>query len=112
MDAKALRDRIGEAKRAGGRVPMPLQAAALQYAEQRQAAGLSMKAIGGELGMSWHTLSYWRTRHTRPSATALARVKLVEPEHKDVVVAVHGPSGLRVEGMSVAQLAELIARLR
>jgi transposase len=112
MDAKALKDRIAEARRDRRRVPMPLQAAALQYAEQRQAAGISMKAIGGELGMSWHTLSYWRARHASSSETSLARVKIVVPERSKEAVVVHSPSGLRIEGLCVSQMAELIARLR
>jgi transposase len=112
MDAKTLKDRIGEARRAGARVPHSLQETVLKHVEQQQAAGLSMKAIGIELGMSFHTLSYWRARHSRPQATALTRVKVVEPKRAEQDVVVHGPSGLRIEGLSVSQLAELIARLR
>jgi hypothetical protein len=39
-------------------------------------------------------------------------VKLVESKRVEQVVVVHVPSGLRVEGLSMSQLAELIARLR
>jgi hypothetical protein len=90
MDAKALKDRIVEARRARRRVPAQRRAATMEYVEQRQAAGISMKAIGEDLGMSSHTLSYWRARHAGSSTTSLARVKVVAAERSDQVGVVHG----------------------
>jgi transposase len=112
MDGKALKEKIGEARRASKRVPEALQDLVVRYVEQQQIAGVSMKEIGSELGMSFHTLSYWRARSSQPRSTSLARVKVVEPKRTEHVVVVHAPSGLRIEGLSMTQLAELIGRLR
>jgi transposase len=112
MDGKTLKEKIGEARRADKRVPEALQELVVRYVDQQQAAGVSMKAVGDELGMSHHTLSYWRARRSRPKATSPAGVKLVEPKRAEQVMVVHAPSGLRIEGLSMSQLAELIARLR
>lgn len=111
MDAKTLKDRIGEARR-NGRVPAQLQAAAVQYAAQRQSAGASLKEVGAELAMSVHTLSYWRARHAHAPSTSLARVRIVDPDAARDTVVVHGPGGLRIEGLSLDHVVELIARLR
>jgi hypothetical protein len=44
---------------------------------QRQAAGVSWRAIGIELGMGGHTLVFWRDRQRRTTASRLARVEVV-----------------------------------
>lgn len=112
MDGKALREKLSEARGEGGRVPAPMQLMVVKYSEARREAGASMKEIGEELGISWHTLSYWRACHRKQAGATLARVNVVDVDRERGGVVVHGPGGLRIEGLSLLQLAELIARLR
>jgi hypothetical protein len=84
----------------------------IAFAIQRQAAGVSWRAIGGELGVSHHTLVFWRDRQRRTTASRLARVEVVEDEASATAHFVVYAGMLRIEQMSVAQLADLIARLR
>jgi hypothetical protein len=114
MDVKTLRERIAYARHDRHRVDDALQQAAVTFAARRNAAGVSWKSISAELGMSWHTLLYWRDRLRRSSGPRLARVGVVaeEPSCSRESFVVHTTSGLRIEQMSMQQLAELIARLR
>lgn len=114
MDIKALREKLEEDRGRGGRTPAALQAMVVKVSEDRHRAGASIKAISTELGISVHTLSYWRSAHRKQSTAALAKVKVVRtaerPDRPEITV--HGPRGLRIEGLSLPQLAELIARLQ
>ena len=115
MDIKALREKLEEGRGRGGRTAAALQAMVVKFSEERHKAGTSIKAISNELGLSVHTLSYWRSVHRRQSTAALAKVKVVvhAAERLDrSEITVHGPRGLRVEGMSLSQLVELITRLQ
>lgn len=114
MDAKTLRERIAQARQQHVRVDAELQQAAVAFAERRSSAGVSWKVIGAELGMSHHTLIYWRDRHRPSSGSRLARVEVVDDKQCSLVenFVVHTAAGLRIEQMSVQQVAELIARLR
>jgi transposase-like protein len=113
MDAKTLREHIAHARQQRRRVSTEVQQAVIAFAIQRQAAGVSWRAIGGELGMSHHTLVFWRDRQRRTTASRLSRVEVVEEEASDVTThfVVHAGM-LRIEQMSVAQLTDLITRLR
>ncbi|HEX4352608.1 MAG TPA: hypothetical protein VHZ95_06840 [Polyangiales bacterium] len=114
MDAKTLREHIAHARQQRRRVGTEVQQAAVAFSMQRQAAGVSWRAIGSELGMSHHTLVFWRDRQRHSTVSRLARVEVVGEEMASDATArfvVHA-GVLRIEQMSVAQLAELIARLR
>jgi transposase len=114
MDIKALREKLEEDRGRGGRTPRALQAVVVKFSEDRHKAGASIKAISNEIGISVHTLSYWRSVHRRLPGATLAKVKVVRaterPDRPEITV--HGPRGLRIEGLSLPQLAELIARLQ
>jgi hypothetical protein len=84
----------------------------VKYADERRAAGASMREVGVELATSVHTLNYWRSRQQKAGAAPLARVRVVEPERAASGFVVHGPRGLRIEVLSMVALAELIARLQ
>jgi hypothetical protein len=114
MDAKTLRERIAQAREKHVRIGSELQQAAIAFAERRSSAGLSWKAIGAELGMSHHTLIYWRDRHRPANGSRLARVEVVDEKPSSPIESfvVHTAAGLRIEKMSVQQVAELMVRLR
>lgn len=91
-----------------GRYPVKLREAVMAYAGRRRGQKASRKEVAAELGMSAATLSYWcapaRKRGALEPVTIVARS---EPA-PDVVVEC-GP--LRVRGLDVASVAELLRRL-
>jgi transposase-like protein len=112
MDAKVLMERLSQERAGGRQVSEELQRLTLAFAEQRRSTGASWKAVGAELGVSHHTLHYWRHGHNKTKGQSkLARVEIVR-ESQSTEFVVHGPCELRVEHMTVVQLAELLKRLR
>jgi hypothetical protein len=91
-----------------GRYPTKLREAAVAYAARRRAQRASRDVVAAELGMSVATLSYWcapaRSRGGLEPVTIVAR-----PEPTPDVVVECGP--LRVRGLDVASVAELLRRL-
>lgn len=63
--------------------------------------------IGDELGISWKTLARWLSG--RKPASRLRRVQVIAPTRAEVVV--HGPHGLRIEGLDIGGIAQLVRRL-
>lgn len=112
MEAKVLMERLTAERAEGRHVSEELQRLTLAFAEQRRATGASWKAIGAEIGMSSHTLQYWRHGHRMTKGRSkLARVEIVR-ESRSTEFVVHAAGGLRIEHMTVAQLAELLKRLQ
>jgi len=95
---------------AGKRYPKGLLEKLLSYTVARRRQGATLVTIGEEVGMSWKTLARWMGG--RKSRARFERVEVIEPV---AVVArpliVHGPRGLRVEGLDVAGVAELLRKL-
>ena len=89
----------------GNAYPKKLRAEIVEHARSRRAAGIPIEAIGAELGMPWRTIRRWmppvRGKRFRP-------IEIVEAR-RDVVV--HGPHGLRIEGLDLDGVAELVRRL-
>lgn len=100
----------------GHRYPASLRIAALALLRTRQAEGAALAAISRELDIPTKTLTQWLLRdQARPRATGGFRpVRIVEragaadPERR---VIVHGPAGLRIEGLDVTSLADLLRSL-
>ena len=120
--AEQLREALAtvERKGAGRPYPVSLRQAAMEYCHQREQQGANINGIALELGVSTTSLMRW-SRKAAKSAEGFRAVELVvEPESHVAVskparlaagVSVHGPRGLRVEGLTIAELAELIDRL-
>jgi len=83
----------------------------LSYTVARRRQGATLLTIGTELGMSWRTLARWTGE--RKSKPQFERVAVVAPPSvpppKGLVV--HGPRGLRIEGLDLAAVAELVRRV-
>ena len=115
-EAATLRHALRTADRAGvGRgYPKTLRARVLAYAQRAAAAGRPRADVADALGLPIATLARW-AQPTRPAAPAFRPV-VVAPEPGRVApaggVAVVLPGGVRVEGLSVEQAAELCRRLR
>jgi transposase-like protein len=109
MDATELKRLLAKARVSKrSRYPSRLREAVIAYAGKRRAQKASREVVAAELGMSAATLSYWcapaRSRGTLEPVTIVARQ---EPTSEVVVEC--GP--LRVRGLDVGSVAELLRRL-
>jgi transposase len=120
--AKQLREALEKAERSGVGRPYPeaLRQAAVEYRREREQEGASVRTVAAELGLTGTSLVRWSRGavETRAAFRAIEVVgqgqceeRGVEPVSGASAVVVHGPRGLRVQGLTVAELAELIARL-
>lgn len=106
MEASELKRRLSHGGRGKRGYPAELREAVLVYAARRKAEKVSQKRVAAELGMSEQTLCSWRAR-AKPRA-GLVPVQVVSPTQHELVVE-FGP--LRVRGLDVARVAELLRRL-
>lgn len=112
-----------EAKAAGrgGRIRATLQREVLGTVQAAHDAGLSYERIAEALGIRSRMLNRWRRRERRLRAKHEAeRSGASTPEAEFVAVRVplsasglivYGPAGLRIEGLSIDNVAELCRRL-
>ena len=113
--AERLRGALATAERAGAGRPYPevLRVAAVEYRQDREREGAALREVAGELGVSAISLERW-SRRSAERETSFRAIELVgEPMRRAsaVVVVVHGPRGLRIEGLTVVEIAELVERL-
>jgi hypothetical protein len=113
---------LANADRSGRGRPYPeaLRHAVIAFAQQQRAQGMSLAPVAESLGLSPLTLTRWLERPTQASAMALFRpvsLAAVEPVSAVVVrpsgpaLVVHGPAGLRIEGLDLDTLTQLVRRL-
>lgn len=109
--------RAGVQEQAGGgprdRYTAALRELAAEYWRVRKAEGAALEEAAEELGIDERSLRRW----TRPASRA-PRFHRVEVLPEKVTAAkassqlvLHGPGGVRVEGLDVEALAELLRRL-
>lgn len=97
----------------GRRYPETLKRDVLAYAAERGKAGRGLAATSAELGIPERSIKLWSST-PRPSSTPKFVAMAVEgaPEVPPAPhIVVHAPGGLRIEGLDVALLAELLRRL-
>ena len=96
---KALRDRVA------------------RHAERQRHQGVPIKATARELGLSHHTLQYWRSEKAKAKPKPEGKVKRVrvvrdqKPTTERSRLTIHGPAGTTVEGLSVEDVVEILRRL-
>jgi hypothetical protein len=93
-----------------GPFPETLRHRLLRYAIERWRAGVPMKSVSDEVGVSVATLSYWRAKTAVPSGQKIRPVKLVEQQPTRTHTA-FGPCGTRIEDLSLDEIAELFRKL-
>jgi hypothetical protein len=103
-----VRSHLAASRSAKGRVPAKVRREVLVFVERARAAGASYREIAKEIDVSIHTLMGWRQRDSAKSAVQPVRVRPTAPAQGAVV---RGPRGLEVDGLTVAELAELWVRL-
>jgi DNA invertase Pin-like site-specific DNA recombinase len=104
-DLKRLRKMIDSRRSAGGRVAASARADIVAGIERAHAGGASYTALASALGLKLQTLSRWLEK--RPSAKLVAvRVPL-----SAAGLTLHAPHGVRIDGLSLDDIAELLKRL-
>ncbi len=127
-DVRSLRSQILRVARSNGsrkrsrRYPEALRRAATNHARCRLEQGESVGSVAGTLGLSAQTLNNW-LRSTRISGIASAggmravsvvpRSDTDEPPVESILPApiLITPGGLRIEGLDLASVAELVRRI-
>ena len=115
LTASELRTALAAAERqgAGRPYPEPLRRAAVAHYHRRQQQGASLQEVEAELGVSGISLVRW-SRVTPALTSGFREVAIMEavPEASapSSKIVVHGPRGVRIEGLHVADVAELLQR--
>jgi hypothetical protein len=86
----------------------------LAYLAERRKVGRGLKSTSAELGIPQRSIKLWSSA-PRPSSTATFVRMAVGGVPEEVSLAarivVHAPGGVRIEGLDVAALAEILRRL-
>ena len=110
--AESLRSALAIAERSGvGRAyPVALRRAVVAYALAGRERGVSVTELAINLHLPIITLQRWIRRE---SSSVFRPAMLVESasDAPQLVLTVHGPGGLRIEGLDIAGVAELVRRL-
>lgn len=110
-EAADLRTELGQlGPRGRGRAyPEAFRVRVIAYVDARRAEGASARIAGEEIGMDWRTLLRWAPR-SPPAAFERVLVRDDMPAASSSLI-VHGPCGMRIEGLDVASVVELLRRL-
>lgn len=104
-DLKRLRKMVESKRSAAGRLPASARAEVATAVERAHDDGMSYSAVADALGLKLQTLSRWR--EARPASKLVAvRVPLSASG-----LILHAAHGVRVEGLSIDDVVELLKRL-
>jgi transposase-like protein len=114
--AEEFRESVKKLGARGRTTPYPaeLRNEAVDYARERRGQGATWSLIAQELGLGIDSLTRWvELAGGRDDAQPFRRValKVGEPPAAAGTLVLHGPGGVRVEGLDVATVAELLRRL-
>ncbi len=93
----------------GRRYPADVRRRGAAYLRARQAAGAPLSAVVRELGVRREMLVGWAAPLEAEPAPRFVPVAVIDAPAGRIVV--HGPGGVRVEGLDVPALADLLRRL-
>jgi transposase len=110
-EAARFREAVKRAGRRGPgrRYPEDVRCRGVAYLRARQAAGAPLSAVLRELGVRRETLTGWATPPDAAPGARFVPVTVVDAPAGGIVV--HGPGGVRIEGLDLAGLADLLRRL-
>ena len=111
---KTKSEQLREAIQASGRGRMRrysprLKSEIMDHVAQERDRRVAMTSIAEQLGVSLDTLYTWQREARRESAPGFVKLEIAPPIAEPI--AVHGPAGVRVSGLSISQLAELLLAL-
>jgi len=86
------------------------------YLKEKWRSGMSLKRLGEEIGVSGHTVTFWRARwgERDEAQPKLRRVEVVSEKPRKPAktsVTMHGPAGTRIEGLNLDDAAALWRKL-
>ena len=81
----------------------------LSYTVARRRQGATIVEVASEVGISFRTLGRWLGE--RKAAGGFERVEVVATRAVSSAIVVHGPRGLRIEGLDLIAVAELLRRV-
>lgn len=114
LSGEELRRALARAERSGAGRPYPevLRRAAVEYGRQREREGASGSVVAAELGVGAPTLSRW-SRQVDGATSSFRAIELVTErrEERTTALVVHGPRGLRIEGLTVLDVVTILERL-
>ena len=109
-ELRDLRHHLGAIPRGRGRrIPAALRARVIAWAAARRTHGAGWRALARELGVSAGTLKHWLAPRVEPTHAVALRPVAVTDEPARQPLTLVAPSGLRIEG---ATIADVIAILR
>lgn len=109
-EVAALRAEIAGFERRGRRYPPEVRERVIAYAEAHRADDMTPKQIGDDLGVNWRTVKRWLEDAYVPGFERL----IVQKNHPKPVVriVVHGPGGVRIEGLALDELIKMLRMLK
>jgi transposase-like protein len=111
-----LKAEILKARRGGrgARYSEGLKARVLEHAARRRAEGVSLGVVVKELGLCRATFDFWRRGAERGERPGFRRVQVGEqvPLGEGRLFTVESESGLRVSGLSLAEVKALLGERR
>lgn len=112
-EAQAIRAELAQLEHRGrGRAyPERLRKRMIAYVEARRAEGAATRTAGDEIGMDWRTLLKWTPCATNAGFAPLVVRDEVATAAPSARIIVHTPGGLRIEGLDLGALAELVRKL-
>jgi hypothetical protein len=112
-EAAAFREAMRRAghRGPGRRYPAELRQRGAEYLRARKTAGAPLSAIVRELGVRRETLAGWVAPAKAEAETRPRFVPVSVLEAPTGRIVVHGPGGVRIEGLDVAGVADLLRRL-
>jgi transposase len=93
--------------------PKGLLEKVLSYTVARRRQGAKLVEVAAELALSDQTLSRWlgEKRASKKFVQVVAAPAAVSLPMATLAIVVHGPHGLRIEGLDLAAVAELVRRV-
>jgi transposase-like protein len=111
MEADELKQELAKVdRRRGHRYPEQLRDAAVALSHRNKSLGKALGKTAEEIGMSVQTLCYWRAL-ARDRRNKMTRVAIVDDELRPADALVVECGALRVSGLSLADVAELLRML-
>jgi transposase-like protein len=104
--AEALRLKLASSRDGRKRVPVELRTEAVAFAKAEHALGQRYKTIARALGVKAETLMRWCRASHEPKFARVVVKSAARPR-----LTVHGPAGIRIEQLSLKQVAELLRAL-
>jgi hypothetical protein len=93
----------------GRRYPEQVKRDVLAYLADRRKAGRGVRTVAQEVGIPWKTVKLWAAPPRPAPPPSFVPMKLVTESGREPIVVHAGP--LRIEGLDVAALADLLRRL-